>query len=229
MKMFKQYWVEVLSGWWGIVWLLAGAISTSATFIPIYSPKFAVPHWVPGAISVVAWLMAPYRLYKKNQTQIHVLTADAQRRSRRAKLVLIDEKGSFYIRCSEGQGTNQQQESGFYLELWVSIENKGERPATITNYSLRVDGVGEFSDISPSPRNYILGLRAQHNLGDSRQVVGRYIEVQAERLASQQRIPFMISTSAPRGVREIKCELAVRDTEGNSDMVMLTVAERGND
>ena len=146
----------------------------------IYKPGFALPYWVRGALSIAAWLVAPYRLYRHQQTQIEVLTV-GQRRQRRAKLTLIEEQGSYYIRRSTPQGTTPKREMGMYLELSVSVENKGERPATVTSYSLRIEGVGEFSDIHPSPQGWVWGLTAQHALND-KGVVNAYIEVPANAL-----------------------------------------------
>src|SRR5207245_3979261 len=85
----------------------------------------------------------------------------------------------------------EKREDGMYLELSISIENKGERPATITNYSLRIEGVGEFPDVRPEPQTWIWGLRAQHAIG-SPNVVQSHIEVPAERLALQKKLPFML-------------------------------------
>jgi hypothetical protein len=223
--MFGRYLWRVLGTGWGILFLIAGAVSTCVTFVLIYSPKFALPYWIPVAISIAAWLIAPYRLYRQQQTQIEDLTA-TQQRSRRAKLMVIEEQGSYYIRRSMAQGETPKRETGMYLEVSVSIENKGDRPATITNYNLIIEGVGEFPDVRPSPQSWVWGLRAQHGL-DGRSVVKSYIEVPAERLASDQKIPFMLDSTAPPDVRQIRCELTVRDTEGNSASIRLTAIERG--
>src|SRR5437588_6511201 len=146
MRMFGRYLRQVLSTGWGILFVLAGAVSTGVTFVLIYKPKFALSYWIPGAISIAAWLIAPYRLYRQQQTQIETLTEN-QLRPRHAQLKLIEEQGSYYIRCSAPQDATPKREVGIYLELSASIENKGERPATITSYSLRIEGLGEFLDV----------------------------------------------------------------------------------
>lgn len=225
MKMFGRYLWQIFSTGWGILFLIAGTVSTCVTFVLIYKPGFALPYWIPGALSIAAWLIAPYRLYRQQQTQIEALTAN-QQRPRRAKLKVIEEQGSYYLRRSTPQGTTPKHEEGMYLELSVSIENKGERPATITNYSLRIEGVGEFPDIRPSPQSWVWGLKAQHSLNNT-SVVKSHIEVPAERLASHQKIPFMLSAISPSDARQIRCELTVRDTEGNSASVWLNAIERG--
>ena len=46
---------------------------TGVTFTLIYKPKFALPYWIPGAISITAWLIAPYRLYRQQQIDFDTL------------------------------------------------------------------------------------------------------------------------------------------------------------
>jgi len=139
---------------------------------------------------------------------------------------VIEEQNSYYIRRSTPQNVTPKREVGVFLELSVSIENKGERAATITGYSLHIDGVGDFSDVRPSPQNWVWGLKAQYQVNSSG-AVASYIEVPAERLASNQKIPFMLDSVVPSDARQIRCELTVRDTEGNSASVWLTAVERG--
>ena len=225
MRTFGRYLYEVLSTGWGILFLIAGAVSTLVTFVLIYRPGFVLPYWVPGALSIVAWLIAPYRLYSKQSKRIGALESQNQQR-RRATLVLIEESGSFYIRCYTPSGMTPKRETGMYLELWVSIENKGDRAATITRYDLRIEGTGEFLSQRPAPQNYVLGRSAQHAL-NAAGIVRNYIEVPAERLAPHQHIPFMLSATPPSDARQILCELIVTDTEGNTGSVQLTAAERG--
>ena len=225
MKMFGRYLWQIFSTGWGILFLIAGAVSTCVTFVLIYKPGFALPYWIPAALSIAAWLIAPYRLYRQQQVQIETLTAN-QQRPRRAKLTVIEEQGSYYIRRATPQSTTPKREEGMYLELSISIENKGERPATITNYSLSIEGLGEFPDIHPSPQSWVWGLKAQHDLG-KRSLVKSYIEVPAERLAPHQKIPFMLDAISPSGSRQIRCELTISDTEGNSASVWLNAIEQG--
>src|SRR5947207_2224973 len=98
MRMFGRYLREVLSTGWGIAFVIFGAVSTSVTFVLIYNPGFVLPYWLPGALSVAAWLLAPYRLWQKQRERFETVEAQ-QQQPRRAKLVLIEESGSFFIRC----------------------------------------------------------------------------------------------------------------------------------
>jgi len=225
MKMFGRYLWNIVSTWWGAAFLIAGAVSTSATFIPLYLPKFALPHWILGAVSIAAWLVAPYRLYQRQQGQIEALSAN-QQMPRRAHLKIIEERDSYFLRRSASQNEVPRPEVGIYLEMSVSIENKGNRPATITGYDLRIEGIGEFRDLRPSPQSWVWGLKAQHAIAGA-DAAKAYIEVPAERLASHQKIPFMLDSLAPEGAEHLRCELTVRDTEGNSATTWITATERG--
>jgi hypothetical protein len=149
-----------------------------------------------------------------------------QARDRRANLVLIEETGSFFIRCYTPPGHVPRSETGTYLELWASIENKGDRHATITQYAVRIDGMSNSEQLRPTPMNYIPGRNAQHALNIS-EVVKNYIEVPAERLAAHLHIPFMLKVIAAPDAREITCELTITDTEGNTATAVLTATERG--
>jgi hypothetical protein len=223
--MFGHYLQEVLSTGWGIFFFIAGAVSTLVTFILIYQSRFVLPYWVPGALSIAAWLIAPYRLYRKQQVRIEALEAQQQQR-RRSVLVLKKEPGSYYIRLFSPHGITPRIETGVYLELVISIENKGERPATISRYDLRIDGMGEFMDQHPSPQSYVIGRTSQHALNVMGIVTG-YIEVPAERLAAHRPIPFMLNVPLPPDLQKMRCELTVTDTEENSATAELDVDSRG--
>jgi len=225
MRMFGRYLWTLITTWWGAAFLLAGAVSTSVTFIPLYKLRFSLPRWIPGAISIAAWLVAPYRLYQRQQAQIEVVTAN-QQQPRRASLKIIEEQDSYFIRRSTPESQMPKREAGMYLELSVSIENKGDRAATITAYGLQIECVGGFPDVRPSPQTWVWGLRSQHSIGNS-SAVRSYIEVPAERLASNVKIPFMLDSLAPEEAGQIRCELTVRDTEGNSASAWITAVERG--
>jgi hypothetical protein len=225
VRTFGRYLWEIFGTGWGILLSIAGAISTCVTFVIIYRPAFGLPHWIPIALSMAFWLFAPYQLYRKQRARIEALEAQQQQR-RRAMLVMIEESRSFYIRCFTPPGLLPKRETGMYLELWVSVENKGERAATITRYDLRIEGMGEFLDQRPAPQLYVLGRNAQHALNVSG-VVKNYIEVPAERLAQHQHIPFMLDAVPPSDARQIRCELTVTDTEANSASAQLNVTERG--
>ncbi len=223
MRTFVRYLRDLLSSAWGVLFVIAGAISTGVTFVVIYRPAFTLPHWIPAAISIIAWLLAPYRLYLKQRAEITTL-ADNQQKPRRSQLFILPEPGSYYIRRGENG-----REVGVYLELCVSIENKGERPATVTSYNLRIENMGDFVNVRPEPQTWIWGLRAQHGLAkQGPETVTAYIDIPAERVASKRKLPFMLNSPAPADVREIRCELTVKDTEGNSASGWITAGEIGS-
>jgi len=63
MRRFLSFLTELFANLWGAFWTGLAAVSTLATFIPLYLHWFTLPRWVPGTVAVVAWLLAPYRLY----------------------------------------------------------------------------------------------------------------------------------------------------------------------
>jgi hypothetical protein len=225
LRRFGRYLREVLRTGWGILFFIAGAISTSVTFVLVYRPSFSLPYWIPGALSIAAWLIAPYKLYRKQEDHIEFLKAQ-QQQPRRATLVLLEESGSFYIRCFTPTGITPKSETGIYIELWISIENKGDRPATICRYDLRIDEIGDFSNLRPVTLNYVIGRNAQHALNPSEKVKN-YIEVLAERLKPHQYIAFMLNATLPPDARQILCELTVTDTDQNNATIRLKAAVRG--
>lgn len=225
MRRFGRYLREVLRTGWGIFFFIAGAISTSVTFVLVYRPSFSLPYWIPGALSIAAWLIAPYKLYRKQEDHVETLKAQQQQR-RRATLVLLEESGSFYIRRFTPAGITPQSETGIYLELWISVENKGDRPATICRYDLRIDGIGDFPSLRPVTPSYVLGRNMQHALNASEKVKN-YIEVLAERLKPHQYVAFMLNATPVPDARQIHCEFTVTDTEQNSATIRMNAAEHG--
>jgi hypothetical protein len=219
--MFLTYVRAVASTSWGVFFLLAGTVSTACTFVLIYNPRFVLPYWVPAALSILAWLLAPYRLYQQQEKRLHAVTS----KPRRAQLVVLDEQGSFFIRCFTPAGSTPRTEIGAYVELHISVENKGDRASTITNYELRIDGIGVWPGLKPAPQSYIWGRNAQHGL-DPKSAVASYLEVPAERLADHKKLPFLLPEAVPTAARSLNCTLVIRDTEGNEARVDLTATER---
>lgn len=223
--MFGKYLRQLFGTTWGLAWSIGGAISTSVTFILIYWRHFALPFWIPIAISVAAWLIAPYRLYERQRNEFEKLSAK-QQQPRRSELRVIEEPGSYFIRRAAPHSSPPRTQIGIYLQLSISIENKGQRPATIASYDLSIEGVGEFPDAHLSPQNYVWGLKAQHAVGNVKEV-GPYVEVPAERLAANLFLPFMLDAILPSEIRQLRCKLTVRDTEGSTATGSLTLVDRG--
>lgn len=225
MRMFWSYLKRLAGTGWGLTWLIAGAASTTATFALIYFPGLILPRWISIVVSIVAWVIAPFRLFQEQEIEIEVLKGSHQA-PRRSELKLIEEKGSIFIRRSAPDSAIPRREVGIYLRLAVSIENKGQRSSTICSYGLRIDGVCNFQTIDLSPQNWVWGLKAQHSLNGVPQV-SSYLEVPPERLTANQNIPFVIDSVVPGGIKELRCELTIRDTEGNSASGFFTAVENG--
>lgn len=224
--LFVRYLRDLFGNTWGLVLLLAGFISTAATFVSLYYPAFHLPRWILIAVAVVAFLLAPFRLYVSQQKRIATLEASVQP-PRKANLVLKPEPGGFYIRMVDNR--THRQVTGLYVEPHVTIENKGPRPATIEFYDLDFPEVPEFQileKVRPNPVNEIQGLEATHMVGTGTEFVRGYVEVGAERLVGPLRIQFIVPglliSSHP-----LKCNLTIRDTENNKASIALVLHQHG--
>ena len=135
MRRFLDFTRELLATWWGRFWALLGAGSLLATYIASFVPGFVVPRWVPAVISLVAWLLAPFDLYRRQRRQIEGLSnavAQAEVKPAQAR-----ESGPRIFLCYDlpeeakkfpGLGITQEQ---------LIVENTGEVEA----YDVQVEDV----------------------------------------------------------------------------------------
>jgi len=211
---------------WGTAFLIAGSISTAMTFVAIYMPEYHLPRWIPIGIAVAAFLFAPLRLYMQQEQRIEQLQSRIEQ-PRRARLVLKEEEGSSFIRmCDRPQGA----EVGLYVEPHVTIENKGPRTATIESYDIRfpeVPQIQTLKKVQPRPFSMVPGTMANHSVGNGNNYVRGYVEVGGERLIGPLQIPFAVYSALPEKLHPLKCELTVRDTEGNTASATLNLHQRG--
>ena len=196
------------------------------TFVAIYAPWFHLPRWIPFAIALATFLFAPLRLYLQQEQRIEQLQSRIEQ-PRRARLMLKEEDGGFFIRmCDRPQGV----EVGLYVEPHMTIENKGPRTATIESYDIRFPEVAQIQaleKIQPSPFSMVPGAMANHSVGNSNYYVRGYVEVGGERLIGPLQIPFAVYSALPEKLHPLKCEFTVRDTEGNTASATLNLHQRG--
>ena len=215
---------------WGTVLLIAAFISTAMTFVAIYLPEYHLPRWILIAIAVAAFLFAPLRLYVQQEQRIAQLESCVES-PRRARLVLKSE-GGFFIIMVDQYSQSERRVAGLYVELRMTVENKGQRTSTIESYDIRFPATPEIrasEHVMPSPVTQVLGLNAKHMVGTGDDYVGGYIEVLPERLIGPVRVPFTISSKLPdlKALTALKCELTVHDTEGNSASTLFFLNRRG--
>ena len=231
--MFVRYLRGLFGNAWGLAFLLAGFISTAMTFVALYYPAFHLPHWILTAIAIVAFLLAPFRLYALQQKKMAALESSVQP-PRKAVLVLKPEGVGFYLRVIDDH--TSRKVVGLYVEPRVTIENKGIRNAVIESYDLSFPELQEIeaqSNVKPQPKEGVLlpALIANHGLGGGSDYVRSYVDVPAEKLVGPLRIPLWVPGSIPKQLHEtgrnLQCELTVRDTEGNTASASMALSQRG--
>lgn len=72
-KMIIDYIRQLFSTWWGRLWLLLSLGSTVATYAVAFRPDFIVYRWIPFSLSVLAWTIAPFDVYRRQQAEIQHL------------------------------------------------------------------------------------------------------------------------------------------------------------
>jgi hypothetical protein len=71
--------IQALSGSaWGVAFLISGFISTGMTFVSVYAPEFHLHRWILVGIALVAFFLAPARLYFQQAQRIARLESDLQ-------------------------------------------------------------------------------------------------------------------------------------------------------
>jgi hypothetical protein len=224
---YIRYFRALFGSAWGIALLVAGFISTAMTFVPLYAPGFHLPRWILVAVAVAAFLFAPLRLYVQQAQQIAQFEASKEK-PRRAQLVVKEEEGGSFIRMYDR--TQGGVEVGLYVEPHVTIENKGPRTATIESYDIRFPEVPQIQaqeKLRPTPMTMVPGAVANHSVGNGNNYVRGYVEVGGERLIGPLQIPFVVYSALPEKLHPLKCELTVRDTEGNTASAVLDIHQRG--
>ncbi len=233
--MFFRYLRDLFGNAWGVALLLAGFISTAMTFVALYYPAFHLPRWILTAVAVVAFLLAPFRLYAIQEKRIAALRSHVQL-TRKANLLLKPEGVGFYLRVVDDV-TNRRKVVALYLEPRISIENKGSRNAVIEAYDLKFPDLQEIREqinVKPHPfreSDFVPALNANHGFPGGNDYVRGYVDVPAERLVGPLRIPFLIEGSIPAQLYEkdknLQCVLTVRDTEGNTASASVALYQRG--
>ena len=66
--MFKplQFLLDLFKTWWGRVCVFVAV----ATYCTSFFPTFVIPRWFMIVISAVAWVLAPYDVYRRQQEEI---------------------------------------------------------------------------------------------------------------------------------------------------------------
>ena len=214
---------ELFGSWWARSWVALAAVSTLTTFIPLYVHGFTLPRWILLVVSLVAWILAPFDLYRKKVSEIDRLRAAVDAIPvRRACLVIHPQPGSRFYR----QIDQSRSVVGVYIEVCLVIENTGTRNSVINRYDLLIRESGQrYSRLHPEPRGSIQSVRALH-AGLRRDILpsGDIIRVPPEDAAGPGIIPLWIGGNVP-DQPHLACTLILTDSESNSATSDFSIAE----
>lgn len=222
MKNFITYLVQLFATWWGGLWSALGAVSTLATFVPLYVRGVTVPRSIPVVLAIISWLLAPYRLYGVQKKRIHELEEQAAAKKKTAELVLHPENGSgFYVHIMGGQIL------GTFLLLWLTLENKGERNSVVNTFEITVDETGgQPLELSPEPRKNVQGRAANYMITQDFIARDNKLLVPAQNYVKGS-LPFYMGVAPAESVTQLHCVLTLRDTEGNGVTQSFLLAKKG--
>ncbi len=213
------------------MWLILAALSTLATFAPIYFHRFAVPHWIVPAIGIVAWLIAPYRLYVHQENEIALLKNKlAELEQKEPKLVIHRQnRSAFYVHREPHQvaGPAAMAPLGAYLEFDLTIENKGELNSVVARFDLQIDDVGEFPKITPQPRNYIQTRNVNFGLAQDFVTRGDKVLVPGRNFV-RGILPFYVEKAPADTITELHCTLTITDTNDVATKETFSLRRNGN-
>jgi hypothetical protein len=224
---FRQFARELFATWWGRLWVILAAFSTLATYLPIFLPTFRPYRWVPFLFSALAWLLAPYDLYRRKQAEISALaTRISAAGETKSELVIYDKAESqLYVHVNADQ---RNQVIGAYLLLHLDVENKGARPSIVRRFDLSLRETGRtYENIHPERRQYLQTRVAEHGLRqDWILTAGDVINLPAHGYCTGV-LPLYLDQAPAYENQEIHCTLTLIDTEGvraTHDFVVRLVA-----
>lgn len=211
-RFMKKFWVflqELLTTWWGGLWAALGAVSTIATFVPLYVHGVSVPRSVPAILAVGSWLLAPYRLYCSQKSKISELELNVAQQKTAELVVYPHQRSAFYVQIMDNK------DIGTYLELSLMVENKGERNSIVTKYEIAVDEIdAAFRQVGAQPRNAVQ-TRSALMAGLSQDFITRdnSFTVPAHALVKGI-LPIYIDSSPAVEVVQLHVTLRLTDTQG---------------
>jgi hypothetical protein len=221
----KRFVAELFGSWWGRCWVGLAAISTLSTFIPLFVRGFTLPRWILFVVSVAAWIIAPFDLYRKKLNEIDGLKAQLRAvPTRRSRLVLhSQERCRFYRQVDPNDRTRVL---GVYFEICLAIENTGNRNSVINRYDLEIQESGRrYPGLHLQPRNSIQARNAQYaGLRQDFFNVGDVIRVPPEDAIGPGVLPLWISENVSE-IATLTCRLTITDTEGSTATADFVVSE----
>jgi hypothetical protein len=225
---FLDYVRALVSKWWSGLILLLGLASTVATFLPSVFARFHLVVWAPPAIAVLCWLAAPISVYIAQHREIGELRAKLAeitgREERSALLIREHGESRFFYETRDGRQITTATRVFFSL----SIENSGNRNATVREYHLRFPLFQSEFDLTPDAIQSFESRTALHPLSLDRYLTtDGLVRIPANTVVGPKELTFRIPDVFPTCQRELECILRVTDTQGNAatHMFKLHVAD----
>jgi len=221
----RRFIAELFGSWWGRCWVGLAAISTSSTFIPLYVPGFALPRWILFVVSLAAWIIAPFDLYRKKLNEIDALNAQIRvGQARRSNLVIHPQERCRFYRQVDPNDRNRVL--GVYFEICLAVENTGNRNSVINRYDLDIQESGRrYAGLHLQRRNSIQARNAQYaGLRQDFFNTGDVIRVPPEDAVGPGVLPLWISENVPE-IATLTCRLTITDTEGSTATADFVVSE----
>lgn len=210
-KRMRKFIKMLFSRWMTIALFLSGLLSLVADLLRANRPA-----WITIAIFVVAFFYAAYDVFKKQEERIGVLEDKVKEKDQREQAeLIIYPKPSRYIPHVATQYPNKAREAGTFLELNLSVENKGNRNSHINKFSLWLDGIF-YESLKPMYKVSIQSRRSNYGIGkDWFLPIGQsMVTIQARRVVEGRLLFFVDSVIGPER-REAEATLEMRDTDGH--------------
>jgi hypothetical protein len=212
---------ELLKTWWGRLWSLLAVISTLSTFVAIYVRGFTPFRWIPLVVAVIAWLFAPYKLFASQQNKI------AQLRNRIGKPGLVihpESRSAFYVH----RDPTGMHALGTYLEIDLTIENKGEVNSVIARFDLQVKELGTtFGNLVPHPRQHVQTRNSNYQLTQEFIARTNKLLVGGKNFVKGI-LPLYLDQAPGDTVTELHCVLTAIDTDGETATGAFVLKRQGN-
>jgi hypothetical protein len=226
MRTFGRFLKELFSSWWGIAWVALSVISTILSYAFTFSSHLKVYWWIPPGVSLIAWFLAPFDLYRRKQQEIKRLRAKVETKGKRlAELVIHPaSRSKYYV---EVEPTNRSRVRGVYVLLQLTVENKGETNSVVREFGLQLQDTGKnYSHLQPDPRSQIQASTTLFaGLGND-YIVDRQnnLVVQAGNVRTGS-LPFFLNDSSQINRSKSRCilTLTLTDTAGIQAQADFTV------
>ncbi|HEY6371052.1 MAG TPA: hypothetical protein VIX37_10765 [Candidatus Sulfotelmatobacter sp.] len=176
------------------------------------------------ALSLVAWFLAPFDLYRRKQKEIEGLGKELEeQKQRRPHLVVYPEAGSKYYTEID---RSSKKVRGIYIDLRLTLENRGGANSIIRRFELYVQETRRrYDELQPSGRDSILTPYTQYTgLKTDWIGVNGTVVVKAENVLAGS-LPLYLNETEPPKTRELHCTLTLTDSVGTQARCQFVITD----